>query len=41
MYIIHYTKSQGLGQILNAGFTTDGEFNSLQWRGSDRPLTVL
>lgn len=23
------------------GFTTDGEFNSLRWRGNDRPLTVL
>ena len=26
---------------MNTGFTTDGEFNSLWWRGNDRPFTVL
>ena len=23
------------------GFTSDGEFNSLRWKGNTRPLTVL
>lgn len=23
------------------GFTTNGEFNSLRWKGNSRPLTVL
>lgn len=27
--------------IFGLGFTTDGEFNSLRWKGQSRPLTVL
>lgn len=27
--------------LVNVGFTTDGEFNSLRWKGRSRPLTVL
>lgn len=27
--------------ILVKGFTTNGEFNSLRWKGNQRPLTVL
>ena len=26
---------------MHTGFTTDGEFNSLRWKGNTRPLTVL
>ena len=26
---------------LFAGFTTNGEFNSLRWKGNSRPLTIL
>lgn len=27
--------------IISVGFTTDGEFNTLRWKGNTRPLTVL
>ena len=30
-----------LNFIVVLGFTTDGEFNSLCWKGRSRPLTLL
>lgn len=27
--------------VVLVGFTTNGEFNSLRWRGNTRPLTIL
>lgn len=41
VYMHMYTLLSTLHMYMYVGFTTNGEFNSLRWKGYSRPLTVL
>lgn len=38
---IHFKRKRIPIIIIIIGFTSNGEFNSLRWKGNTRPLTVL